>query len=127
MTLLHFIACFALVFAAFYRIAKAGITSTAHKFLFPYIIVAALVGVVLSYLYCMEFFVAWYSGGTHEFEAVKFRLTGPYWWFYVSLVIAPLLPAFAILPWIGKRPLAVALLGIFAPLPGLIFASGPFI
>jgi hypothetical protein len=121
---IHLLACTALIAAAFYRIAGTGTTPTAHRFLFPFIVVAALAGMAVSYLYCMEFFVAWYSGGKHEFDAVKFRLTGPYGWVYTSCALAPLLPAAAIIPWLGKRPLPVALLGILAPLPGLIYFLG---
>jgi hypothetical protein len=125
--IIHPLACFALVTAAIYRVAKVGPAPTAHRFLFPYIAVASLVGLVLSYLVGMELFVAYYSGANDAHAAAKLRLTGPYGWFYVFLVGAPLLPALAVLPWIGKRPLVVALLGIVAPLPGLIFAIGPLI
>lgn len=123
-TLVHLSACSALVAAAVHRIVKSGTAPNAHRFLFPFIVVAALAGMAVSYLYCMEFFVAWYSGGKQEFDALKFRLTGPYWWVYASCALAPLLPAAAIIPWIGTRPLFVILLGTLAPLPGLIYFLG---
>jgi hypothetical protein len=126
MTLLvvHIVACFTLAAAASYRLMRAGPAPTAHRFLFPYIIAASLVGMVISYLYAMEFFVAYYSGSDNPHLAARLQPGSPYAWFYASLVLAPLLPAFAIFPWIGKRPLAVARLGILATLPGLIFVLG---
>lgn len=121
---LHLLVCSALIGAAFYRIAKQGTAPTAHHFLFPYIAVAALTGLVITYLYGMELFVAYYSGAGPSHAAARLRLDGPYGWFYISLAVFPLLPALAILPWIGRRPLAVASLGVLAPLPGLIMTLG---
>jgi hypothetical protein len=120
LVVIHLLACTALIAAAFYRIARAGPTPTAHKFLFPYIIAASLFGMVLSYLYAMELFVAWYSGADPAYDPTKTLPTGLYGWLYFSLPVTPLLPAAAIIPWIGKRPLLVALLGILAPLPDLV-------
>jgi hypothetical protein len=121
---LHLLICSALIGAAFYRIARAGTAPTAHRFLFPYIAVAALTGLVIAYLYGMELFVAYYSGAGPAHAAAKLRLDGPYGWLYISLVVFPLLPAIGILPWIGRRPLAVALLGVLAPLPELLMTLG---
>ena len=118
--ILHLLACTALIAAASYRIARAGTAPTAHRFLFPYIIAASLIGMVLSYLYAVELFVAWYSGADPAYDPAKALLAGSYGWLYFSLPVAPLLPVTAIIPWIGKRPLLVALLGILAPLPELI-------
>ena len=120
----HIVACFILVAAASYRLIRAGPAHTAHRFLFPYIAVASLVGMILSYLYAMEFFVAYYSGTDNPHLVARLQSGSPYAWFYASLVLAPLLPALAIFPWIGKRSLAVARLGILATLPGLIFVLG---
>ena len=111
--ILHLCACGVLIAAAVYRLYTRG-TATAHGFLFPYIIVAALAGMVISYIHAMELFVAWYSG------AAKYRLTGPYAWVSISMSIAPLLPAFAIIPGVGRRPMTVALLGVLAVLPGFL-------
>jgi hypothetical protein len=121
---LHLLACSALVGAALYRITKAGAAPTAHRFLFPYIAVASAVGLVMSYLSGMELFVAYYSGTDNALLAASLRLASPHGWFFISLTIAPLLPALAILPWIGRRPLTVGLLGVLAGLPGLIVLSG---
>ncbi|WP_367871932.1 hypothetical protein [Luteolibacter sp. Populi] len=117
--ILHLLACGVLVAAAVYRLYTRG-TAPAYGFLFPYIIVAALAGMVISYMYAGELFVAWYSGAAIEIEAAKYRLSGPYAWVYISMLIAPLLPVFAIIPWVGRRPLAVALLGLLAVLPGFL-------
>ncbi len=50
-------------------------------------------GTIVGYAYLMELFVAYYSGGMYEIEAFKLRITGPYWWAYVTMmfcnVIAP--------------------------------------
>ena len=116
-SVIHLLAGTALVTAAIHRLVKKGNAPTARKALFPFIIAASLIGMILSYMYAMEFFVGFYSGAKYELAAAKFRLTGPYGWIYLFLAITPLLPAAAILPWIGRRPLTVALLGILALLP----------
>jgi hypothetical protein len=122
--ILHLLTCTVLIAAASYRIARAGTTPTAHRFLFPYIIAASLIGMLPSYLNAMELFVAWYSGADPAYDPAKALLTGSYGWLYFSLPVTPLLPAAAIIPWIGKRPLLVALLGSLAPLPDLVMILG---
>jgi Ni/Fe-hydrogenase subunit HybB-like protein len=45
-----------------------------------------LTGTIVGYAYLMELFVAYYSGGQYEIDAFKFRITGPYWWAYASMM-----------------------------------------
>jgi Ni/Fe-hydrogenase subunit HybB-like protein len=52
-----------------------------------------LTGTIVGYAYLMELFVAFYSGAIYEMDAFKYRIVGPYWWAYASMmfcnVIAP--------------------------------------
>ena len=52
-----------------------------------------LTGTIVGYAYLMELFVAFYSGSKYEVEAFKYRITGPYFWAYITMmscnVIAP--------------------------------------
>src|SRR5687767_9603963 len=41
-----------------------------------------LTGMIVSYAYAMEFFVAWYSGNQYEKYAFYNRILGPYWWYW---------------------------------------------
>jgi Ni/Fe-hydrogenase subunit HybB-like protein len=41
-----------------------------------------LTGTMVGYAYCMEFFIAWYSGNPVEYWTFVNRATGPYWWAY---------------------------------------------
>jgi len=123
-SIVHLLACVILVAAACYRIMKAGPAPDAHRFLFPYIVVAALTGLVAFYVNSMELFVAYYSGSD---PAAAFRLNGPYWWVYSSLAFVPLLPGAGILPWIGGRAVWVAALGVLATLPKCFLLVGGLI
>jgi len=43
-------------------------------------------GLIVAYGYMMEIFIAWYSGNQYEMFMVLNRMTGPYAWFYWSLI-----------------------------------------
>src|ERR1041384_895416 len=43
-------------------------------------------GSLVGYAYAMEFFIAWYSGGTFERFAFINRALGPYWWGYWLMI-----------------------------------------
>jgi molybdopterin-containing oxidoreductase family membrane subunit len=43
-------------------------------------------GSIVGYAYAMEFFIAWYSGGTFERFAFINRALGPYWWGYWLMI-----------------------------------------
>ena len=113
-TLAHLLTCLALIAVVIYRITKFGTAPNAYRFLLPFISATALVGMIDFYLYCMEFFVAWYSGARYQLDAMEYRLTGPYGWVYVSRALAPWLTVAALIPWIGKRPIVVAVLALAA-------------
>jgi Ni/Fe-hydrogenase subunit HybB-like protein len=46
-----------------------------------------LTGTIVGYAYLMELFVAFYSGAIYEMEAFRFRIAGPYWWAYVTMML----------------------------------------
>ena len=52
-----------------------------------------LTGTIVGYAYLMELFVAFYSGSKYEIDAFKYRITGPYFWAYITMmscnVLAP--------------------------------------
>src|SRR5712691_9564709 len=39
-----------------------------------------LTGLIVGYAYCVEFFVAWFSGNPHERAAFWYRAFGSFWW-----------------------------------------------
>ena len=41
-------------------------------------------GLIVAYGYCMEAFMAWYSGNTYERFMYWNRITGPYWWYLLA-------------------------------------------
>ena len=45
-----------------------------------------LTGMMVGYAYACEFFMAWYSGSTHEQYAFLNRAFGPYWWSYWIMI-----------------------------------------
>jgi len=42
-------------------------------------------GMIVVYGYCMELFMAWYSGNPYEMGMLQTRLFGPYKWLYYAL------------------------------------------
>ena len=44
-------------------------------------------GLLVTYGYCMEAFLAWYSANTYEEFMIKNRMTGPYWHTYWLLIL----------------------------------------
>ncbi len=44
-------------------------------------------GLIVAYGYCMEAFMAWYSGNVYERFMYWNRITGPYWWSYLLLIL----------------------------------------
>jgi hypothetical protein len=107
---LHHAACAALLIAALYRLFTAGKQATAHRFLFPFIVTAFGFGAIASYLIGMEFFTAWYSGSVDPATGKPRPLaTAGY---LLCLPVFPLLPGLGLIPAIGRRPLAVALLAV---------------
>ena len=48
-------------------------------------------GLIVAYGYLMEAFFGWYSGNTYERYMINNRMTGPYKWFYWSLILCNVL------------------------------------
>jgi molybdopterin-containing oxidoreductase family membrane subunit len=48
--------------------------------------VVILTSLIVAYAYAMELFIAWYSGAMYERFAFLNRVTGPYWWAYLTMV-----------------------------------------
>jgi Ni/Fe-hydrogenase subunit HybB-like protein len=44
-------------------------------------------GLIVLYGYCLEIFMAWYSGSTYEMFTFKNRITGPYWPAWAMLIL----------------------------------------
>lgn len=118
-------ACIALTAAALYWKFTRSTQQGAHKFLFPFIIVAGVLGIALVAPLAIELFVASYSGAIYETSVVSFRFNGPYWWVFYGGFILPLLPTFGVLPFIGNRPVVVAFIAMLALIPALftVYAS----
>jgi len=108
---LHHAACAALLIAALYRIFTTGRQATAHRSLFPFIVIAFGFGVLASYLIGMEFFTAWYSGASFDPMTRKPRALGTAG-FLLWLPVFPLLPGLGLIPAIGSRPLIMAALAV---------------
>jgi hypothetical protein len=117
--ILQVTACIALAAAAIYWKVTRSTQQGAHKFLFPFIIAAGVLGIVLIAPYAIELFVTSYSGTIYEKDAVSFRFNGPYWWVYYCGFILPLLPTFGVIPPVGNRPTIVALIAVLALIPVL--------
>ena len=48
--------------------------------------VILMTGSIVGVAYLTELFMAWYSGNVYEQSAFYYRLAGPYWWAYASMM-----------------------------------------
>ena len=115
--ILHAVSCVALLAAAFrWQFARPA-HGDARRFLFPFILAAAVLGCLSVAPWALELFAARYSGRLYEMEAMSFRFSGPYWWVYAAGFILPLLPVSGLFPAFGKRPLLMAVMALLALIP----------
>lgn len=68
-----------------------------HVFLVPCFLFSGM-SAVIFYQYAMELFVAYYSGAKYELEAFKLRITGPYAWVYIGMLMTPVLGMLQLIP-----------------------------
>jgi molybdopterin-containing oxidoreductase family membrane subunit len=73
--------------------------------------ITLVTGLIVAYSYLMELFYGWYSANEYESFMVKNRLTGPYWYMYIALVVCNIIaPQFL---WVKKfRTSTVWLFGV---------------
>lgn len=97
--------------------------AAAVRLLSPALVLHAVVALLIGYGFCMELFVARYSGAkyTLEAEAMRIRLTGPYWWAYSLWMIASLVPVLFLIPRVRRSVLIVS--GISLACFTVIFAG----
>ena len=55
-------------------------------------IVCAILALIIFHVYAMELYVAYSSRAKYEMEAFKLRITGPYWFAYVAILISTFTP-----------------------------------
>ncbi|MCG3173496.1 MAG: hypothetical protein GMKNLPBB_01693 [Myxococcota bacterium] len=76
--------------------------------------IMTVTGSMVGYAYCLEFFIAWYSGNPYEIFIFKNRAFGPYWWAYWTMftcnVVSPQLFWFKAL---RTSPVAIFIISIF--------------
>lgn len=113
--ILHVLSCMTLVIAALYwkLTHKAG--EGAHRFLFPYLMAAGILGLSWIMVPIVRIAILYGSGSTYI--TMRFRMTGPYAWAYLLVILFPILPCIGIFPAIGKKPFLVASLALPAMLP----------
>ncbi|WP_193210441.1 hypothetical protein [Luteolibacter marinus] len=72
--------------------------ATASRLAAPFLIGLATCSLAVTYGFAMELFVANYSGAKYELEALQFRLSGPYAWFYGLQLAANAAPVAFLVP-----------------------------
>ncbi|MCC6659602.1 MAG: polysulfide reductase NrfD [Phycisphaerales bacterium] len=71
-------------------------------------------GMMVSFAYAMEFFIAWYSGSEYEQFAFKNRILGPYWWAWGTMTFCNVVsPQIFWFQWARRSPLTVFIISIF--------------
>ena len=71
-------------------------------------------GSIVGYAYCMEFFIAWYSGNAYERFTFYNRAFGPYWWgFWIMFSCNVFIPQLFWMKFFRSNMVAVFVLSIF--------------
>ena len=71
-------------------------------------------GSIVGYAYCMELFIAWYSGNPYERYAFLNRAFGPYWWAYWTMFSCNVfIPQLFWMKWFRTNIIMVFILSIF--------------
>ncbi len=112
--IVQLVACAALIAAAWVWLIGRKARIGAHRFLYPYIVVAFLAGVFLAYDAWMDFFVAWYSGAQYQAEG-QFGLSIEQ--YAIACSILWVLPGFGLIPFIGTRAFVMIYLACAASIP----------
>jgi hypothetical protein len=113
----QFAACMILAVLAMGWRLKHSKAESAHRFLFPAIVTAGLLGCGLLLPFAMETFIAYYSGSSKPMAVMRYRLTGPYWFVYFTGILLPPLPLLGLIPAFGKKPILMAVIAVLAALP----------
>lgn len=87
--------------------------AAAIRLLAPVLILQATIALIIGYLLGMELFVAHYSGANYTKEALRIRLTGPYWWAYWLRMAANLAPVAFLIPKLRRSMLIVTGISLF--------------
>jgi len=111
----HALSCIALALASFYWKYKRDEEHEAYRFLFPYLIAVGILGMARITGPVMGITMA---GMEHGFKDVyTYYLSGENTWIFGLTILLPLLPAFGIIPAIGRKSLVVGCLALLAMLP----------
>jgi len=82
----------------------------------PYIIAAGLLGLLTLYGYCMEFFVASYSGAIYQVGELT---RGQIAWIAISVFLTTL-PLAGLIPAIGRHGLLLLAVACLAAVPSVV-------
>ncbi|MDA1192615.1 MAG: polysulfide reductase NrfD, partial [Candidatus Poribacteria bacterium] len=70
-------------------------------------------GMIVAYGYIMEAFFGWYSANTYEWYMIWNRMTGPYWFTYMLLIICNIIsPQILWIPSVRTNPVILFILSI---------------
>lgn len=73
----------------------------------------ALSASIVFSAYVLEIFYAYFWGAKYEMEAFKIRITGPYWWAYVYMMVSNGLPVLLWWPKVRSSIWAFTLISFF--------------
>ena len=73
----------------------------------------ALSATIVFSTYVGELLTAYFGGAKYEMEAFKIRITGPYWWAYLYMIVTTCLPTLLWLPKVRSSIWSFALISFF--------------
>ena len=114
-TILHLLACIALVVASTCRGHNIAGGHSISRNMLPYITGTVILGLAIIYQHTMEFLVASYSGAMYKIEGLTHGVIA---WIGASILFM-LIPLLAFIPAIGRHTTALILIGVIAAVPSI--------
>lgn len=112
---LHVLSCMTLAIAAVYWRCTRAAENGAHRFLFPYLMTAGVLG--LAWLMIPIVKVAMFYVTDNTYIVIRNPSHGQYAWAFYPLILLPVLPCIGIFAAIGKRPRLMASFALLTMLP----------
>ncbi|QTN32519.1 hypothetical protein HZ994_09320 [Akkermansiaceae bacterium] len=119
----HLLACIAMVAASIYWMIQAPEGHSMYRHMLPFVACAGVLGIFVVYGYVIEIFVASYSGAIYDVQGLT---TAQIVWISFSVLLM-LLPLAGLIPQIGKRGVALIVIGFLAAIPSIVHLVTPSI
>ncbi len=111
---LWLIVLIALAIISLELLVRANNIELSKKIVFWPCMLCASLSAIILFGHISEIYVAYYSGAKYEWEAFKLRMTGPYWYFYVLIMLSVFAPMLLFFSYFRKSASTIFILALLA-------------